>query len=68
MQLFSFNVSELDPIKSELESQWMTDYSGGDEKFWSHEYCKHGRNYQLSELSPIKILTLTLNIGNSDQW
>ena len=36
------NTTAIPDLLDEMHLHWPTDYSGGDTKFWSHEYCKHG--------------------------
>lgn len=37
-----FNTSSIADLLPMMHVEWPTDYSGGDTKFWNHEYCKHG--------------------------
>ena len=37
-----FSAAAIADIAPEMHDKWPTDYKGGDTKFWSHEYCKHG--------------------------
>ena len=37
-----FNTSSIPDLLDEMHLRWPTDYTGGDTKFWGHEYCKHG--------------------------
>ena len=37
-----FNTTTIPDLLDEMHLRWPTDYSGGDTKFWTHEYCKHG--------------------------
>lgn len=36
------NTTAIADLLDEMHLKWPTDYSGGDTKFWTHEYCKHG--------------------------
>lgn len=38
----TFRVSELDNIRDELEIKWLSVSDKNPEKFWKHEYLKHG--------------------------
>jgi len=37
-----FDSHAFDKVIDQMHKRWPTDYSGGDTKFWYHEYCKHG--------------------------
>ena len=61
-----FNPSNISDLEPEMHLRWPSYYkSGGDARFWKHEYCTHGTCCTDEPPSPHKYFSTTLKLNRN---